>query len=280
MPDIYKAMREALKQARIETPDLEARLILKHVLKVSDAALIAGEAISANPQQAEQIRTIVARRVANEPLSRIFGEREFYGLTFHVTPDVLDPRPDTETIIDAVCDSGVAPIRILDLGTGSGALIVTLLHLFPQAQGVAVDISEAALSIAKKNAARNGVDSRVKFVRGSWLDSLNEDESFDLIVSNPPYIPSNDIPNLESSVKNHDPILALDGGKDGFDAYNVIITKIKKRLHDNGKALFEVGIGQASYVVRLAENNGFAHTRIYQDLSGVPRAVEISMGKK
>jgi release factor glutamine methyltransferase len=202
------------------------------------------------------------------------------GLPFKVSEAVLDPRPDTETIIEATFQHFQdKPLRtILDLGTGSGCLIVTLLHEFPDSRGVAVDISESALAIARENADRNGVLDRCTFVKSDWDDSFTADlpSKYDLIVSNPPYIPNQDIANLLDEVKKHDPSLALDGGNDGLDAYKKIIPIINSHLNRDGISLLEIGISQEKDVTRIAANAGLTPSRIHSDLGGIPRVVEIS----
>jgi release factor glutamine methyltransferase len=279
----YKDLKRRLKQgAEIENPALEARLIIKWITNFTDSDLIANSDAEISADSVERADKILNRRLAGEPLSRIFGEREFWGLPFIVTPDVLDPRPDTETLIEAALGifKDSSPARILDLGTGSGAIVIALLHEFPMAQGVAVDMSEKALAVARRNAERNGVLDRLYLRQGSWFDAVPTGESFDLIVSNPPYIPNPDLANLEKGVRNHDPILALDGGFDGFDSYKTIFSGLADRFSVNGTALFEIGIGQAPDIERLAGNAGLQMIRLYLDLSGIPRVLQISRGDK
>lgn len=273
---VYQEARRWLKEVKVENPELDARIILKHVLGVSDADLIEGT----GPVSASQLRAINAilqRRVYHEPLSRILGTREFWSLPFVVTPDVLDPRPDTETLVEAALKSFTAPpATILDLGTGTGCILIALLHEWPEARGTGVDISGAALEVAAENARINGVADRARFVQGEWGGSL--EDSFDLIVSNPPYIPSGDIPNLATEVKNHDPILALDGGKDGLQAYLVIIRETKKLLSPGGVCLLELGIGQVPDVTRLAAESGLSVSESIRDLAGIERVLKITTG--
>ncbi len=264
----------------VDTPDLDARLILRTVLGVSDSDFITGVDVKVESQDRDRIKNMIERRLAGEPVSRILGEREFWGLTFRITPDVLDPRPDTETIIDAALKRfGVnPPEKILDLGTGSGCILIALLHEWPQAQGVAVDISEKALAVAGENASRHGVDSRMRLVCGDWGANLGE--RFDLIVSNPPYIPNRVIANLDREVRNHDPILALNGGEDGLQAYKKIFSGLSKLMNAEGRGFFEIGYDQQNDVMRLAEDSGFCVEGIHADLSCIGRVVEISRGDK
>jgi release factor glutamine methyltransferase len=279
----YKSLKTRLEQGgEVENPGLEARLIVKQVTSFTESDLIASPDAEIPPESEKNAARIVARRLEGEPISRIFGEREFWGLRFAVTPDVLDPRPDTETLVDAALGlfRDCPPARILDLGTGSGAIIVALLHEFPAARGVAVDVSEKALAVARRNAEQNGVLDRLALRHGNWFDAVPEGATFDLIVSNPPYIPNPDLETLEKGVRNHDPILALDGGFDGFDSYKAIFSGLESRFSVNGAALFEIGIGQAPDIERLAGNAGLRMIRLYLDLSGIPRVLQIGRGDK
>lgn len=278
---LHANLHHRLRQAGVDNPGLEARIILRHVLCVTDADLIGGgpadDAMMVPPDKAQSIENMARRRADGEPLSRILGAREFYSLPFAVTPAVLDPRPDTETLVDAALKSFAAPPQaILDLGTGSGCILIALLHEWKAARGVGVDISADALAVAAGNAARNGVDGRARFVQGDWAAAL--DGKFDLIVSNPPYIPAGDIPNLGPEVRNHDPILALDGGQDGLDAYRTIIKEINRLLSPGGICLLEIGIGQAPDVARLVANAGLSLRESFRDLGGVERVLKIASG--
>jgi len=277
--DLQESVKGRLAAAGIDDSARETRWLIKHALGVGDADLISGKK-NVSPEDVRAAESLTARRAAGEPVSRIIGEKEFCGLSFMVTPDVLDPRPDTEVLVDAAVKRFAAdpPRRILDLGTGSGCILIALLKKFPRAAGVGVDISESALEVARENAARNGVADRASFVRGDWAEFV--DESFDLIVSNPPYISSGDIPNLDAEVKNHDPILALDGGFDGLDAYKKIFSQMKKLFLPGGAGFFEMGILQAEDVARLAGNAGFLVKSYHADSAGILRVVEIDSGEK
>ncbi len=279
MQSLYRHIREQFKKSGIENPDLEARLILKQALNVPDADFITGAEKNISMQESSAIESFVQRRLAGEPLSKIFGEKEFWGLRFKVTKDVLDPRPDTETLVEAALKRFAhnPPKTILDLGTGSGCILIALLHEWKDARGTGVDISPDALEVAEYNARSHGVADRCRFIRSDWDEKIHE--SFDLIVANPPYISSQDIPNLQPEVKNFDPILALDGGENGLDAYKSIVTTIKSRLNPHGKIFFEVGISQAESVMRLAVNAGLSVNESYIDLGGVTRILEIGLGK-
>jgi release factor glutamine methyltransferase len=223
----------------------------------------------------------VARRLAGEPATRILGARAFWTLDLRVTPDVLDPRPDSETIViaalEAIATRKDEPLRILDLGTGSGALLLALLSECPQATGVGVDLSQEACAIARENAERNGLAGRAKIVQGSWIGGLTE--TFDVIVSNPPYIESAVIPGLAQEVHQHDPMLALDGGADGLTAYREIARALPAVLRPGGVAVLELGIGQGPAVAGLAEAAGLSVRGSREDLGGVQRALVLGPGE-
>lgn len=278
--DLYKFLRHMLGEHEIESPDLESRFMIEERTGHGWSTCIANPNTVISPAALEAIRTDIDMRLSGMPLSRIHGRRQFWGLEFLVTPDTLDPRPDTETLIEKAIDRfrNHPPTRILDLGTGTGCILISLLKEFPNAHGIGVDRSIHALSIAKENARRNQVDTRVSFLCGDWMDSLGS--SFDLIVSNPPYIASGVIPFLSPEVKNHDPILALDGGADGLDAYKKIFSSLKFFLNKGGHAFFEIGYDQKNDVMRLAEESGFLAPVLWLDLAGQPRVVEISGGDK
>jgi len=280
LQDLYFETKQELKAADKDSPDLAARRLIKQAAGLSDVQFITEPEKAMSQAVIDTVKAMVERRLKGEPVSRILGEQEFGGLPFKVSEAVLDPRPDTETIIEATFQHFQdKPLRtILDLGTGSGCLIVTLLHEFPDSRGVAVDISESALAIARENADRNGVLDRCTFVKSDWDDSFTADlpSKYDLIVSNPPYIPNQDIANLLDEVKKHDPSLALDGGNDGLDAYKKIIPIINSHLNRDGISLLEIGISQEKDVTRIAANAGLTPSRIHSDLGGIPRVVEIS----
>jgi release factor glutamine methyltransferase len=219
---------------------------------------------------ADAARALARRRGAGEPVARILCEKEFYGLPFRLAAETLVPRPDTETVVDAVIADHRrdAAISILDLGTGSGAILVALLRELPRASGVGIDKAENAVATARGNAERNGVGGRATFAEGNWAAGLGG--PFDVVVSNPPYIPSGEIPSLPVDVRNHDPHLALDGGGDGLDAIRTILSDLDRVLAADGRAYVEIGFGQAAEVSHIAASTGFAAT-FRQDLAGVDR---------
>ncbi len=284
---VTRRIYAALAAAGMDTAMLDARLLVTRGAGLSMADLITGGAAPLTTQQIEIIEKMVSRRTAGEPVSRILGEREFWSLSFAVTPDTLDPRPDTETLVEAALkairaktQSPAENVRTLDLGTGSGCILIALLTELPHAIGVAVDINPGALAVARANAVRHGVEDRINFRHGSWFDAIEESESFDLIVSNPPYIPDADIESLSREVRNHDPILALSGGTDGLNAYKIILDGLKKHLVCGGRALFEIGQGQEKDLARLVDNSTIRLCDSYYDLGGILRVVEMSHGEK
>lgn len=253
-----------LKQAGIEEPRREARLILAAALGTNAAGLLARDSV----EQAVY-EPLVTRRTAREPLAYITGHKEFWGLDFCVSPATLIPRPDTETLVEAVLESGLQPHTVLDLGTGTGCLLLAVLHEFPAAFGVGVDLNPEAAALARRNAEHLGLAARAAFLAGSWAEAL--EAKFDLVLSNPPYIESTEIPGLMPEVAAYEPGRALDGGADGLDAYKAIIAALPRLMSENGLAVLELGVGQAPSVARLAERAGFAcATR--RDLAGMERA--------
>jgi release factor glutamine methyltransferase len=296
LDQIISRIRVRLAEAGVENPALDARILARQGGKFSDADLISGGQSPLSVEVVETIEQLAARRAAGEPVSRILGEREFWGLSFKVTPDTLDPRPDTETLVEAALKSacemqageevglaslaGGGGLRILDLGTGTGCILISLLVELPDARGVAVDVNPAALAVARENAVRHGVESRIEFRQGSWFEPVADGESFDLIVSNPPYIRESDIESLAVEVRNHDPILALTGGDDGLTAYKIILQDIKKHLVCGGRALFEIGKDQEKDLARLVGDSMMNHVDSYRDLAGIIRVVEMSCGEK
>lgn len=276
---LYLKTRAKLREGDIENPDLAARLLVRAALDISEIDLIVSPGMEVSREREERAEDYTKRRLAGEPVSRIFGEREFRSLSFAVTPAVLDPRADTETLVEAALNRFArrAPAAILDLGTGSGCIVVSLLKEWPAAKGAGVDISQDALAVAAENARRHGVLERLTLLQGDWLSPV--EGVFDLIVANPPYIPSGEIESLAPEVKNHDPILALDGGNDGVQAYKKILGNVKNHLDPQGCCFFEIGAGQAEGVARLAEDAGLFVRESYKDLAGIVRVLEIASGE-
>ena len=275
----YEALASLEKTFRtcgIENPAREARISLCAASGISPVALIV------DPREllgsaASKVQDVAARRAVGEPLSRIVGKREFWGLSLAVTSHVLDPRPETETIVEAalsiLSDRREDPLRILDLGVGSGALLCALLTEFAAARGIGVDISANAADVAQNNLRASGLSLRAEIRVGDWTSGL--EGRFDLIVSNPPYIPTADLAGLPREVRNFDPWLALDGGIDGLAAYRRILPESRRILSPDGWLLAELGAGQAAKVTALASQCGFTDVMTYQDLAGVNRVVAI-----
>jgi release factor glutamine methyltransferase len=263
-------VKAALARARLSIAPLDARLLLQHVLACSHADLILHENDPLTEEKEKLFFELVVRRLAQEPVTKILGEREFYGRMFHVTPDVLDPRGDTETIVDVCLERNAQ--RVLDLGVGSGAILLTLLSEWPDATGVGVDLSNAALAVADHNATTLGVHTRSEFVQSRWFEKLLG--QFDLIVSNPPYILSADIAELERDVRDYDPLLALDGGEDGLDCYRAIAAGASAFLSQSGRIVLEIGWGQQDDVVEIFTTQGFRCDAKRADLSGIVRALQ------
>ena len=281
LKSLYDDIIEQFTFAEVDTPELDARIIIaeRTAFDWSDIIAKPGSPISAEEQR--NIASDVEQRISGKPISRIYRQREFWGLPFHISEHTLDPRPDTELIIDLAINrikDRNTPLKILDLGTGSGCILISLLSEFPNATGIGTDISPEAIKVAHKNAKENQCDDRVSFLCGSWLEPVNK--KFDLIVSNPPYISNQVIESLSKEVKNHDPILALQGGDGGLDPYKIIFPQLKNFLNEGGFALFEIGYDQADDVMRLVEDSGFAQRTVHEDLAGNPRVVDISSGDK
>jgi release factor glutamine methyltransferase len=279
-------LREALTRATRQlgaSPDLcvgaarDAALLLRHVLGISHAAQLADSERELSPAQQAAFDALVQRRLANEPIQYITGEQEFYGLTLGVTPAVLIPRPETEILVEAVLmevkRAGLqsAP-RILDVGTGSGAIAIALAHHLPHAHVTAVDLSAAALEVAASNAARHGLADRIRFVASDLLDALPPGElPFDFIVSNPPYVPTADRGSLHPQVRDHEPAAALFAGTDGLDVYRRLIPQARAALRPNGILALEIGQGQREAVAALLAD--WNELRFLDDLQQIPRIV-------
>lgn len=239
--EALRAGAARLSGAGIDGAARDARLLLASAMGVDPARISLMTEDKLTETQAASFNWMLESRIARQPVAQIIGHRQFWGRDFIVTSDVLDPRPETETLIAAALDAP-APKRILDLGTGSGILALTLLAEWPDAKAVAVDVSEAALSVAARNADRLGVANRVTFHHGSWFDGL--EGQFDLIVSNPPYITSAEMTALSPEVRNWEPHLALEAGPDGLEAYRAIAAGLDTYLTPGGQALLEHGVGQ------------------------------------
>jgi release factor glutamine methyltransferase len=264
--------RRSLFEADIELSALDARLLLQAASEMTHEQLIAEPNKVLPAEKISRFKSFIDRRLQHEPVTRILGEREFYGRPFQVSPAVLDPRADTETIIELTLQMlDAEPKRILDLGTGSGAIAVTLLAERHNWSGVAVDLSAEALEIAKANANALGVARRLVFKNAAWLNGIAE--KFDLIVSNPPYIPQLEVFELSLEVQNFDPHMALDGGGDGLDAYRAIAAGSAEHLNSNGLVILEIGAGQSGDVTAILKGQGFELAGQKSDLGGHVRVL-------
>jgi len=264
----------ALQQAHIETASLDARLLLQFVLDVSREQLLADSRLKLTPHQESRYHDLIEKRKSRAPVAQLIGKREFWGRDFKVTEATLDPRPDSETLIDAVLDKfrdNASVLRILDLGTGTGCLLLTLLGEYKNASGIGVDKCAQALAVAKENAMRLELAERADFVQSCWNENI--EGTFDIIISNPPYIATGAIAGLAPEVAQYEPKGALDGGPDGLDCYRAIMAEIPKLLAENGLAVFEIGMGQERDLEELALANALRVTGHRQDLSGITRCV-------
>lgn len=266
-----------LAAAGIDGVGGDARALLAGAMDVprDRLTLHLGDTLDAAAQARYQ--AMIARRAASEPVAKILGERAFWGRMFEVTPDVLDPRPETECLIAAALE-GPAPDRLLDLGTGSGIIAVTLLAEWPGAHGVATDTSAAALAVAARNAARHGVAARLDLLYADWLDGVAG--GFDLIVSNPPYIAADEMPGLAPEVRLHDPQAALTDGADGLTACRAIVSGARAHLRPGGRILLETGPAQGPEVCTLLTGAGFTGVWILRDFDGRDRVVGGNLHEK
>lgn len=271
-----------LADAGIENPRLDARLLLQEAtgLEAEDVAREPSQILTEGSLQ--KLCAGVRRRQRREPISRIVGRREFWSLDFAINAEVLDPRPDTETLIDALLAAEPdrsKPITIADLGTGSGCLLCAALSEFSNAYGIGMDRSATAIDVAKENARVLGLSGRAEFIRGQWASTIAA-QSIDVILTNPPYIPSGQIMGLDPEVAKFDPHMALDGGEDGLDAYRAIARDIERVIKPGGKSFVEIGPGQAEAVASLFESDWIERIEEIPDLSGQLRCLKLDYKKK
>ncbi|QGM99472.1 peptide chain release factor N(5)-glutamine methyltransferase [Methylocystis parvus] len=252
----------------------DARAMLRAAASLTRLQLAMEPQAPITDEEADRLSRYAARRAAREPVSRILGERGFWTLDLVVAPNVLDPRAETETLVEttlALIENRDAPLEILDLGSGSGAILCALLSELPRARGVAVDLSPDACAATSANLARCGLANRARIVRGRWGESLAG--RYDAIVSNPPYVRAGEIPALDPEVRLYDPALALDGGPDGLDCYREIVADLPRLLKSDGIVAFEVGSDQAVGVAALLGDKGFGVARVGRDAGGHERVV-------
>jgi release factor glutamine methyltransferase len=272
-----RALSGRLRTSKIDSAELDARILTGAALGLDLTGLIASASRLVTPGEASNLESFARRRLAGEPVARILGAREFWGFSLQLSPATLVPRPDTETVVELALEMLRAapdpnqPLRIADIGTGSGAILLVLLSELPSAYGVGTDISTAALQTAHINAVRLELAERAGFVACDYAAALSD--GFDLMVSNPPYVRSADIADLATEVRDHDPLLALDGGTDGLDAYRTLIPQAALRLAPGGFLAVEIGQGQSADVARLMAAAGLTPMAPKADLAGIARAV-------
>ena len=277
MSEAISLLAQAFHTAGIEAADVDGRLLVGHALHLDRARLIAQSDRILEAREINVISALAARRLKREPVSRILGQKEFWSIALAITPDVLVPRPETETVVEGALDFVVRgglrmeKLRILDIGTGSGALLLALLRELPNATGTGTDISTGALKVARENAARCGVEGRCTFVVCDIASVV--EGPFDLLVSNPPYIAHDEITSLAPEVKNYDPTVALDGGDDGLAAYRAIAADAKQLLAPGARMFVELGAGQEAAVRDLFTNVGLIAGIARTDLAGIPRVL-------
>lgn len=259
----------------VENPRLDAEILLCAVLKCERINLYIDFERPLDESELAQFKQMVIRRAQGEPLAYILGEKAFMRNTFKVNKYTLVPRPETELLVEhlvRICEQINQEAKILDIGTGSGAIIVSLLDYLPQAKGVGVDISAGALKVAKENAVNIGVSSRAAFLHSDLFTAIPDEKKFDIIVSNPPYIPAKDISSLAKDVQN-EPHSALDGGEDGLDFYRKITAEASLHMAEDGMLAFEIGINQSEAVSGLCRENGFTAVAVGKDYAGIDRMV-------
>ena len=270
----WSGARDRLKAAGIESPVIDARILLESAAEASRMDIVTDPYRILTEEQVATLDTYLDRRERREPVARIIGKRGFWKILLNVDSNVLIPRPDTEVVVEralASFDEHEA-FRILDLGVGSGAILLAILAERPRATGLGIDVSEEALAVARDNAAHLGLESRIALLRGDWTTGLG-DGGFDLVVSNPPYIPTAVIETLEPEVRDHEPRLALDGGEDGLDAYRLLAPEILRVLKPGGRFLVEIGYDQAEAVDALFRDAGAIAVTVIKDLANKDRVV-------
>ena len=284
--DVYSLIKqevEKLKKIGNKTASLDCRLLLSQILKKTNTVYTHQE-VYISQNQITKFQTLVKKREEGQPVSRILNRRNFWKREFILNEETLDPRPDSEILIETVLEhfsDNTKLLKILDLGSGSGCLGLSLLEEYENSSIIFVDASKKSLKIVERNSHQFRLKGRLKYINLDWhtddwdtklLNSADK-KRFDIIVTNPPYIPSNDIKFLETEVREHDPILALDGGNDGLDAYRSIIPKIKNLLEPDGKIFVEVGKGQENLVSKIGLQNGLLSVGYKKDLSNINRVI-------
>lgn len=267
-------LQRRLSRAGIDVPRLEARLLVAHALDCEPSEVLARPEQAMSASELRRLEKLEWRRRRREPMAHILGTREFWSLPFKVTRETLIPRPESETVVEAVLARTAdrrRAITILDLGTGSGCLLLALLHELPRARGLGVDSSAAALDVARANARALGLDGRARFQRGDWTTGLRE--RFHMIVANPPYVPQETIDTLAPEVSRFETRVALDGGPDGLGAYRAIVPGLAPRLRQGGRVFLEIGADQSTGVGSLLHRHGFRILEVARDLGGRERCI-------
>ena len=284
--DVYTLIQSEIHKLRnvgIETANLDCRILLTNSLQLNKT-LHNHENITITDNEIKNFKNSIKQRLIGKPVSRIINKKYFWDNEFELNDETLDPRPDTETVIEAVLSqfkSKAQILKILDLGSGSGCLGLSLLKEYPHSEVSFFDISKKSLEVVKINSQNFGLSDRSKFVNLDWNDEnwatnlikIENENKFDVIISNPPYIPTEEIKNLQKEVRDYDPFIALNGGEDGLRAYKLIIPKLRGIINKNGKIFFEIGIGQENCVTKKAIEHGLLLQEYKKDLSGVIRVI-------
>lgn len=278
--ELYRQLSSEFSLAGIDSPELTARLIIEHVTGISPGSLISNPEQQVPDEQSARIVNLAQRRLRGEPVFRIIGSREFFGLPFNLNPHALEPRPDTETLVETAIGLGQDIVtrkgqcRVLDLGTGTGAIGISIASKIPEAKVTLSDVEPEAVRIARQNAELNGLAGQIEIVVSDWYENI--DSKFDLIVSNPPYVETAAIDDLAIEVRDHDPHLALDGGEDGLDCYRAIARGAGEHLDDGGLIVLEIGQGQRPAVTGIFNLSDFSFRSARCDLAGIERVLVFS----
>ena len=269
--DLFNKSHKELEKVGILTSKLDVKILLSYILKIDINNLILHFNNNINGEDLHKFNLLLEKRLNREPIANIIGKKEFWDYDFVVNNNVLTPRQDSEILIEAILENYPNKdinLNILDLGTGSGCLILTLLKIYKNSTGTAIDISEEALNIAKQNAKQLSINN-ITFLQNNWNDNIND--KFNIIISNPPYIPTETINELEPEVKQYNPLLALDGGKDGLYCYRYLAKNLHKNTQDDTKIFLEIGQNQEKDIEKIFTNNNFNLFKIYKDLGNINR---------
>ena len=277
--ELFNNSVKKLNKINIKNSKLDVKILLSNILNVksSDLFLYLNNEISEN--NLNNFNILLKRRLKKEPIANIINKKDFWDYEFYVDKNVLTPRPDSETLIEAVIDNYKnknKKLKFLDLGTGSGCLILTLLKIYKNSFGIGIDINKKSLSIAKKNAKLLNIKN-IKFKKNNWNDNIKE--KFDIVISNPPYIPTKIIEKLEPEVNKYNPIISLDGGVDGLNCYKYISNNIKKNMNENSKLFLEIGKNQKNKIIQIFKKNNFKFIKSYKDISNIDRVLIFKINK-